>query len=186
VVAVFAALTARRQRYLVAHVDTTTGVERIARTLEWDASPARVRELVGEAADGWDHGVLVADPEPGTRVYVLPHIEGVVTRWDELVRAHRQHTLLDMAARAVTAMGERSGPDTDALAQWVAAGARDEPPAGGAAFVPPAREPVTDGEWFAMERRAQLLARVLPIAAAIDPDRPTPLALQIVAGLVGR
>jgi hypothetical protein len=136
----FAALTARRQRYLVAKIDTTTGVERIARTLEWDASPSRVRELVGDTTDSWDHGVLVTDPEPGTRIYVLPHIDGVVTRWDELIRAHREKTLLAMADQAVAAIDGTLGPDARPLAQWVAAGAVDDVPPGGPAFVAPPQE----------------------------------------------
>jgi hypothetical protein len=184
----FAALTARRQRYLIAKVDTSTGVERITRTLEWDASPARVRELIDDAdADGWDHGVLVLDPEPGTRIYVLPHLDGVIARWDELVRAHRERQLLDLARQALAAMGHGpdSNGDADVLARWLAAGANDDLPPPGPTYVPAARTPVTDAEWFGMERRAQLLARVLPVARELDGEKPTQTALQIAVGLLG-
>jgi hypothetical protein len=181
----FTALTARRHRYLVAKIDTTTGTERISRTLEWEATPARVRQLVPEAADGWDQGVLVVDPEPGTRIYVLPHIDGVVTRWDDLIRAHRQRTLLEMAERAVAALGQAPGPDTELLARWIAAGAVGEPPKDVPALVPEVRQPVTDGERLGMERRAQLLAKVLPIAGEIDETNTAELARCIAVGLFG-
>jgi hypothetical protein len=186
--AVFETLAARKQRYLVARVDASGRTERVARTLEWDASPSRVRELVGEAAGHWDHGVLVTDPEPGTRIYVLPQVDGVVTRWDDLLRSHHERVLRELADAALAALGER--PDsTDAvreLAAWIEAGAADESPLDTVPdLVPPARAPVSAAERSRLEQRARLLAKVLPIAAEIDPDNRLRIAHTICRGLLG-
>ena len=178
-------LTARRERFLVAEVDTDTGTERICRTLALDATGPQVRELLGPLLDGWTAGVHVVDPRPGLRLYVLPLIEGVVARWDLLLAAHRRRTLLDGAAAALDAMGE-AAPTAEVLAEWLAAGADEPPPVGrGEAFVPPMAEPITAAERFGIERRAQLLARVLPIARELNPGDPVGLAHFIATRLIG-
>ncbi|MGH9120080.1 MAG: hypothetical protein ACRD0A_20095 [Acidimicrobiales bacterium] len=177
-------LTSRRERFLVAEIETGAGVERISRTLALDATAPQVRELLGPFGQEWDHGVLTVDPEPDVRLYVLPLLDGVIARWDLLLAAHRRRTLLEAAEKALAAMGEPPMAD-GRLADWLAAGAAEQPPAGGPAYVPAMGEPVTHAEWFGMERRAQLLARVLPIAHQLNPGDPDGLAHFIAARLVG-
>ncbi len=121
-------LTGRRERFLVAEVESSTGVERISRTLALDATAPQVRELLGPLGDGWDSGVLVVGPSPGLRLYVLPLVDGVIARWDHLVAAHRRRALLDAAAHALLAMGEPPTP-SGPLAEWLAAGASEDRPA---------------------------------------------------------
>ncbi|MGH9246698.1 MAG: hypothetical protein ACRD29_20785 [Acidimicrobiales bacterium] len=188
-----ASLTGRRERFLVAEVDTTTGAGRIVRTLAFDASAPRVRDLVAPLVDelsarrleGWHDGVLVIDPRPGARLYLLPLIPGVLARWDVLLDVHRQRAREAAAAGALAAMGAATDAGIEHVRGWLAAGATDRPPAGGGpAYVPAAREPVTDAEWFGMERRAQLLARLLPIARDLDPSNPLRLAHYIAARLL--
>jgi hypothetical protein len=184
-----ARVNGRRPRYLVAEVATGDGVERITRTLAWDAPAVRVRELLAPIADGydgWRGGVLVLDPEPGVRLYVLPLIDGALARWDLLLAAHRERARMEAAAEALAAMGHPRGPATQPLAQWLAAGATEAAPAGDVqAYVPPMSAPATREEWHGMERRAQLLARLLPIARDLSPADPLGLAHHIAARLIG-
>jgi hypothetical protein len=182
-------LTRRRIRYLIAEVDTSTGVERIVRTIALDALGPEVRERLAplhpwDGWDGWDGGVLVLDGRLDARYYVLPHIHGVIARWDLLLEAHRRAACLAAATDALAAMGHANGHGTGPLAQWIADGADDRDPGAGKAFVPPPRTPVTEDEWFAIERRAQLMARLFPVARDLNPDDPVPLAIYIASRLI--
>ena len=81
-------------------------------------------------------------------------------------------------------MGEPPRAETESLAEWLVAGATEAPPGSGVQYVPEVKEPLTHGEWFGMERRAQLLARVLPIARDLNPGDPLVLARYIASRLV--
>jgi hypothetical protein len=182
-------LTRRRTRFLVAEVETSTGEERILRTIALDATGADVRERMAPVHpwngwDGWDGGVLILDQAPDTRYYVLPHLDGVIARWDLLLAAHRRRACLAAAADAVAAMAPSNGHGTGPLAEWIASGADDRDPGGGRALVPGPGPPVTDDEWFAMERRAQLMARLFPIARDLNADDPVALAVFIGSRLL--
>jgi hypothetical protein len=182
-------LTRRRTRYLVAEVETTTGEERIVRTISLDATGPDVRERMAaqhpwDGWDDWDGDVLILDQPPETRFYILPHLDGVIARWDLLLAAHRRQACLAVAADAVAAMGMSNGHRTGPLAEWIASGADDRDPGGGRALVPRPHSPVTDAEWFAIERRAQLMARLFPIARELNAEDPVAVAVFIASRLL--
>ncbi len=63
---VLATLTARRERFPVAEVESSSGVERMSRTQALDATAPQLRELLGSLGRDCDHGMLAVDPpRPG-------------------------------------------------------------------------------------------------------------------------
>lgn len=161
------------------------------RTLAFDAPAQQARLALtpflddqAVVLDDWQGGVLVIDPRPGVRLYALPLLDGVIARWDLLLEAHRQRGWLALAGEALAAMGHPPGPDTQRLAGWVAGGATESEPPAGPTYVPRPRPPVTDAEWFGIERRAQLVARLLPITHNLNPGDPFGLALYIASRLI--
>jgi hypothetical protein len=186
-----ATLAERRQRYLVVEVDTSDGVERILRTLALNVNAHEARLAAApflddpsRVLDPWRGGVMILDPRPGTRLYLLPLIDGVVARWDLLLDAHRRRAWREAAAEALTAMGQLNGAAPERLVEWLATGATDGEPPGGSSYVPAPHSPMTSAEWFGIERRAQLIARLLPIAGNLSRDDPVGLALYIASHLI--
>jgi hypothetical protein len=181
---VLSSLIGRQPRYLVAEVDTSTGVERITRMLAPSATASQVREFVGEEASALGGDVLVVDPRQGVRLYALPLIEGTIARWDLLLAAHRRRSIAAAATQALAAMGERPSPETEPLVQWLVAGADDTDPVASRRYVPEMATPLTAADWFGVERRAQVLARVLPVAHEVYPDDPHRFAHYLASRLM--
>ncbi len=115
------------------------------------------------------------------RLLALPLLDGVIARWDLLLAAHGRRALLAAAAQALAAWAN----DRPLILRWRPgwpAGAGGEPPTcDGVSHVPAMGVPVIPAEWFGMERRAQLLARVLPIARQLNPGDPAGLAQCIAS-----